>query len=196
MRGFQDDTKDFDLSIWKDGVSISWIGKGFMYNRFEDKIRSSIWDVWSLRCLLDTSAETWIWVHKKTEDGDINWEIIGIYIILKVLNGTGWNHKWMCMYREEKTKHWGKKNRNKHLEGGINEVGSMPSNTVARKPNEESYQYNQGGKDSQLFPMWLKKVKSWSLYLTTWGLMLKPRTQYWLLKEQFWWSGDRKVWLE
>ena len=100
----------------------------------------------------------------------------------------------MCIYGKERTKHWEKKKKkhNEHLEGLINKVGSMPSNTVSRKPNEESYQYNRGRKHSQLFPTWLKKVKSWSLYLTMWGLMLKPRTQCWPLKEQFWWSGDRK----
>ena len=68
-----------------------------------------------------------------------------------------------CVYMEKKgTSTEGKKkkkNRNKHLEGVINEVGSIPSNTVSRKPNEESCQYNQGRKDSQLFPMWLKKDK-------------------------------------
>lgn len=53
-----------------------------------------------------------------------------------------------------------KKKHNEHLEGLINKVGSMPSNTVSRKPNEESYQYNRGRKHSQLFPTWLKKVKS------------------------------------
>lgn len=45
--------------------------------------------------------------------------------------------QWMCMYGEEKTKHWGKKKRNKHLEGGINEVGKANSKyLIARKPNE------------------------------------------------------------
>ena len=67
-----------------------------------------------------------------------------------------------CVYMEKKgpsTEGKKKQNRNKHLEGVINEVGSIPSNTVSRKPNEESCQYNQGRKDSQLFPMWLKKDK-------------------------------------
>lgn len=69
-----------------------------------------------------------------------------------------------CVYMEKKgpstEKKKKKKKHNEHLEGLINKVGSMPSNTVSRKPNEESYQYNRGRKHSQLFPTWLKKVKS------------------------------------
>lgn len=68
-----------------------------------------------------------------------------------------------CVYMEKKgpsTEKKKKKKHNEHLEGLINKVGSMPSNTVSRKPNEESYQYNRGRKHSQLFPTWLKKVKS------------------------------------
>jgi len=67
-----------------------------------------------------------------------------------------------CVYMEKKgpSTEKKKKKHNEHLEGLINKVGSMPSNTVSRKPNEESYQYNRGRKHSQLFPTWLKKVKS------------------------------------
>ena len=43
-----------------------------------------------------------------------------------------------CVYMEKKgpsTEGKKKQNRNKHLEGVINEVGSIPSNTVSRNPN-------------------------------------------------------------
>ena len=81
-----------------------------------------------------TESPEWYWVKSQ----------VNVYI---------WRRKDQAL-REKK-----KKKRNKHLEGVINEVGSIPSNTVSRKPNEESCQYNPGRKDSQLFPMWLKKDK-------------------------------------